>query len=224
MFEAEVEMEKRSSFLPMLLMFCLVAAIAGVAGYVIVQVRSQTPLTAQEATTILAAAVQGPGPAITRFHAGLLKVSGQEDPKEPNYRLLEKAGIVKLAKEAKGSVEVAITPDGERLLEGIAGVKKSKEADGTFLYEVPLAERQFVSVAGVTMVGANSATVEYNWKWVPNRMGDVFDAGGSLVKSFNLWERQTLINKYAVNFYNAGSNKSTLACARSGKEWKAFTQ
>jgi hypothetical protein len=133
---------------------------------------------------------------------------------------LEKAGIVKLGKPAQGKVAVSLTPEGERLITGLPGFKKSKEADGTFSYEVPVAQRQFVSVAGVNMVSGNTATVDYNWKWVPNQLGDVFDAGGPLVKSFNLWDRQTLINKYQVNFYNAGSTKSTLALARNGKEWK----
>jgi preprotein translocase subunit Sss1 len=41
MFEAEVEMEKRSTFLPLLLMMCLVVAIVGLIGYVIVQVKGQ---------------------------------------------------------------------------------------------------------------------------------------------------------------------------------------
>jgi hypothetical protein len=74
------------------------------------------------------------------------------------------------------------------------------------------------------MVGVNSATVDYNWKWEPNPLGVVFDAGGPLVKSFNLWERQTLINKYEVDFYNAGPAKSTLALARNGKTWKLAAQ
>src|ERR1039457_7373591 len=103
---------------------------------------------------------------------------------------------------------VSITPEGERLMTGLPGFKKSQEADGTFLYQAPLAQRQFVSIAGVTMVSANSATVDYNWKWVPNQLGDVFDAGGPMVKSFNTWERQTLINKYQVDFYNANPTKS----------------
>jgi hypothetical protein len=226
MFEAEVAMEKRSSVLPLLLMLCLVAAIVGLAGYVILQAKGQTPVTAQEASAIVAATVNGsgsesgPGPAIIRFRTGLLKPSADLKPEDPNYRLLEKAGIVKLAKAARGSVAVSITPDGERLLTGLPGFKKEKMTDGTFSYEVPVAQRQFVSVAAINMIGPNSATVEYNWKWVPNQLGNVFDAGGSLVKSFNLWERQTLINKYEVDFYNAGPAKSTIALARSGKEWK----
>ena len=50
MFEAEVEMERRSSFLPMLLLVCLVAAILGMGTYVVFQVRTRTPLNAQEAS------------------------------------------------------------------------------------------------------------------------------------------------------------------------------
>jgi hypothetical protein len=72
MFEAEVGMEKRSSFLPMLLLFSLVAAILGMVGYVVVQVKQRTPLTAQEASGIVAATLQGPGPAVIHFRSGLV--------------------------------------------------------------------------------------------------------------------------------------------------------
>jgi hypothetical protein len=224
MFEAEVEMEKRSSFLPLVLMMCLVAAIVGLAGYVLLQVRDRTPLSAEQANGIVAATLQERGPAIIHFRTGLVKPSADEKPGDPNYRLLEKAGIVKLAKAAKGSVVVSITPEGERLMTGLPGFKKSKEPDGTFLYRAPLAQRQFVSIAGVNMIGVNSATVDYNWKWVPNQLGDVFDAGGPMVKSFNMWERQTLINKYEADFYHGTPARSTLALARNGKEWKIPAQ
>jgi hypothetical protein len=218
MFEAEVEMEKRSSFVPLLLMLCLLALIVGTVAYVLFQVRGKTPLSAQEASGIVTAALQGPGPAIIHFRTGLVR--NDEKLPDPNYRLLEKAGIVKLGKAAQGSVLVSLTPEGERLLTGIPGCTKSKEADGTFSYRAPLAQRQFVSIAGVNMNGADNAIVEYNWKWLPNQLGDVFDAGGPLVKSFNFWERQTLINKYEVDFYHGNPTKSTLALARNNREWK----
>ena len=222
MFEAEVEMERRSSFMPLLLMICLVAGIVGLATYVLLQVRGKTPLSAQEASGIVTAALQGPGPAVIHFSTGLVK--NDEKLPDPNYRLLEKAGIVKLGKAPLGSALVSLTPEGERLLTGIPDFKKSKEADGTFLYQAPLAQRQFMSVAGVNMIGADSAIVEYNWKWVPNPLGDVFDAGGPLVKSFSLWERQTLINKYGVAFYHGDPTKSTLALVRNDRAWKVPTR
>ncbi len=224
MFEAEVEMEKRSSIMPLLLMLCLVAAIVGLAGYVILQVRGKTPLNAQQAQEAVAAAIQAHGPAVIHFRTGLVKSSADEKPEDPNYRLLEKAGIVKLAKAPHGAVQVSITPEGERLLTSVPGFKKEKEGDGTVLYQTPVAQRQLVSIAGIGMTGDNNATVEYTWKWLPNPLGDVFDAGGPLVKGFNLWERQTLINKYEADFYHADPTKSTLALARNGREWKLAGQ
>jgi len=218
MFEAEVEMERRSSVLPLLLMVCLVVAIAGLAGYVILQVRGN-PLSAQKASVIVTAALQQRAPAAIHFRTGLVKAGDDGKLDEPNYRLLEKAGIVKLGKPAAGKVEVALTPQGEQLLASIAGCKKEKEADGTDSYEVPLAQRQLVAIGNIT-TGGDNATVDYTWKWSPNQFGDIFDAGGSLVKSFNLWERQTLINKYNADFYHADPAKATLALVHTGQDWK----
>ena len=124
MFEAEVEMERRSSVLPLLLMLCLLAAIMGLVTYVLFQIHGKTPLSAQDASGIVAAALQGPGPAVIHFRTGLVKPGADEKPEDPNYRLLEKAGIIKLAKAAKGSVMVSITPEGERLLRGVSGFQE----------------------------------------------------------------------------------------------------
>ena len=140
------------------------------------------------------------------------------------YRLLEKAGIVKLAKAPRGAELISVTPGGERLVSAISGFKKWKEADGTFTYQVPLAQRQLVNVSAINMIGVNNATVEYSWKWVPNQMGDLFDAGGPLVKGFNLWDRQTLINKYEADFYHATPTKSTLTLSRTDQGWKIAAQ
>ena len=217
MFEAEVEMERRSSFLPLLLMLCLVALIVGTVGYVVFQVRSKTPLNAQQATPIVAAAIQELGPAVIHFRTGLL--TADQNPNEPNYRLLQKAGIVKLAKAPKGGVTVSLTPEGERQLSALPGFKKEPK-DGGFSCQAPLAGRQLLGVAGVEMTGADQASVTYNWKWVPNPLGDAFDAGGPLVKSFSMWERQTLISKYQVDFYHGDATTSTLTLVRQDREWK----
>jgi hypothetical protein len=223
MFEAEVEMERRSAFLPLLLMVSLVAGILGIATYLVIQVRSKTPLSAQEASGIVAAALQGPGPAKIHFRTGLVVSSVDERTGDPHYRLLEKAKIVKLAKAGRG-VLVSLTPGEERLMTELPGFKKWKETDGTFSYQVPLAQRQLVSIAGVTMNGVNNAIVEYTWKWVPNQFGEVFDVGGPLVKSFSLWDRQILIDKYEADFYHANPTKSTLALARTDQGWRISAQ
>ena len=224
MFEAEVEMERRSTILPLMLMMCLAAALVGLVAYVILQVRERTPLTADQASPVVAAVLQGHGPATIHFRTGLVKAVTDDKASEPNYRLLEKAGIVKLWKAERGGTRVTLTPAGERLLASVPGFKKSQDADGTFSYQAPVAKKEFVSVASVEMSGVNTANVAYNWKWASNPLGDVFDAGGSLVKSFNLWERQTLINKYGADFYHGDPTRSTIALERNGKEWKIATQ
>ena len=223
MFEAEIEMERRSSVLPLILMMCLAGAILGLVAYIVIQVRQRTPLTAEQASPVVAAALQTTAPAVIHFHTGRVKPSNDDKPEDPNYRLLEKAGLVKVAKAAKGSALVSLTPAGERMLAAIPGSKKTEETDGTLLYQIPLANRQFVSIASVEMTGVNSAAVAYNWKWVPNQLGDVFDAGGPLVKGFNMWERQTLIKTYQADFYHSDSLRSTMFLARTAKEWKIAT-
>jgi len=220
MFEAEVEMERRSSFLPLLLMICLIAGVIGIASYLVIQVKAKTPLSAQEASGIVAAVLQGPGPAITHFHTGLVMPSVNDAPGGPHYRLLEKAGIIRTAKAARGGEMVTLTPAGEHLFAALPNVKKIKETDGTFLYQVPLAQRQMVNLGGITMNGVNNATVEYSWKWVPNQLGEVFDVGGPLVKSFSLWDRQILIDKYEADFYHGNPTRSTLAVTRTDQGWK----
>jgi len=188
--------------------------------YVIFQVRAKTPLSAQEANTIVTAALQGPGPAVIHFRSGLVTSSVAEKPEDPNYRLLQKAGIVKLAKAPHGAELISVTPGGEQLVAAIPGFKKWKDADGTFIYQVPLAQRQLVSIADIRMNGVNNAFVQYTWKWVPNQMGDLFDAAGPTVKAFNLWDRQTLINKYEAAFYHGSPTKSTLPLTRTDQGWK----
>ncbi len=224
MFEAEVEMERRSSFLPLILMMCLAAAILGLVAYIVLQVRQRTPLNAEQASPVVAAALQTAAPTVIHFHTGRVKPSADDTPEDPNYRLLEKAGMVKIAKAGKGLALVSLTPAGERMMTAIPGSKKTEETDGTLLYQVPVATRQFVSIVSVEMAEVNTAAVAYNWKWVPNQLGDVFDAGGPLVKSFNMWERQTLIKKYQADFYHSDSVRSTMYLARNGREWKLATR
>ena len=45
-----------------------------------------------------------------------------------------------------------------------------------------------------------------------------------VVKGFNLWDRQTLINKYEADFYHGSPAKSTLAFARTDRGWRTSAQ
>ena len=71
-----------------------------------------------------------------------------------------------------------------------------------------------------TMANPSHAIVEFTWKWEPNQLGEAFDASGPLVKSFNTWERGTLIQKYAADFYHANPVRTTVTLAKVGKGWQ----
>lgn len=219
MFEQEIELEKReSSVVPLLLIVAMILAIVGVAGYYIWL--NKQVLSNADASTVIAQSLQAQGPATVHFHTGLVKASVEEKPDGPHYRLLEKAGIVKLSKGNGRTFPITITDQGEKLLADVPGVTKTKEKDDTTLYVVPLAERKLVQVSKVTMNGPSRATVEYSWKWAPNKLGNLFDASGSLVKGFSTWDRSTLIDKYGANFYHGDANKVAVVLIKADKGWQ----
>jgi hypothetical protein len=223
LFEAEVKMEKQSSILPLLLLLSLMAAVLGVVAYVVLEIRARQPLSSKEAASIVESILKSQGPAIAHFHGGLVMPSVDEKPRDPHYRLLEKVGVVKTAKAAGGGTMVTLMPLGQRLETSVPGFKKWKNADSTTSYSVPLAERHLVEISKVTMSGVNDAVVEYTWKWVPNQLGDDFDAAADGVKSFNTWDRATLIEKYGADFYHGAPTRATVNLARTDKGWKIAT-
>lgn len=222
MFEQEIEMEKReSSVVPLLLIVVLIVSIVGVAVYYLME--SRKVLTTQEATTIAAAALKAQGPVTIHFRTGMIKASVEEKPHDPHYKLLEKAGLIKLGKDTGqyGTITpVAITAEGRKLLAELPGVSKMKDKDGADLYVVPIAERKLLEVSKVTMNSPTRAVIEYSWKWEPNKLGNLFDASGSMVKSFNTWDRSTLIQKYGANFYRGDPTKVTLALMKGDRGWE----
>ena len=222
-FEAEVKMEKQSSVLPLLLLLSLMAAVLGVVAYVVLEIRARQPLSTREAGSVVESILKAQGPAVIHFHGGLVMPSVDEKPRDPHYRLLEKAGVVKTAKTAGGGTMVTLTPAGERLA-SIPGFKKWNNADKTTSYAIPLAERQLVEISNITMTGVNDAAVQYSWKWVPNQLGNDFDAAGALVKSFNTWDRATLIEKYGADFYHGDPTRASINLVRTDKGWKIATE
>ena len=218
MFEQELEMEEReASAIPLLLIVALILGIIGVAGYYLWQ--NMQVLTPQEAASVINA-VDAQMPATINVHVGDVTASVAVKPHDPNYRLLEKAGFVKLGKDQGRTTPVTLTPKGEKQLQEIAGVVKTKEQDGTESYTVPIADRKLIEISKITMTNPSHAIVDFTWKWEPNQLGDVFDASGPLVKSFNTWERGTLIDKYGAKFYHADPTRTTLTLAKVGKSWE----
>lgn len=224
MFEQEVELEKReSSVVPLLLIVAMIVGIVGVAAYYVWQ--NKQVLSNADAGNAISAALRQQGPATVRFHVGMVKPSVADKPEDPHYRLLEKAGIVKLGKASERVFPVALTSDGQKLLSEITGVSKVKEKDGTDLYVVPLAERRLVEISKVTMNSPTRATVVYSWKWEPNKLGNLFDASGSLVKSFNTWDRSVLIDKYGADFYHGDPTKLQIVLSKPDNgPWQPFVE
>jgi hypothetical protein len=219
MFEQEVEMEKRQgSVVPLLLIVGLIVSVVGVAVYYLLQ--SRQVLTKDEASPAIAASLKALGPATIHFETGLVKASVQEKPHDPNYRLLEKAGLIKLGADKGWKTPVALTPKGEQLLATIPGVNKSKDKDGCDIYVVPIAERKLAEISKITMTGTGRATVEFSWNWEPNQLGEIFDAAGPMVKGFNTWDRATLIEKYGANFYHGQPTRAAHLFSKSDKGWQ----
>ncbi len=218
MFEEELKLQKESSyFIPLALVLVLIAVIVGTIGYWVVPSKS---LSQEQAAGLVAAFLKGEGPATVHFHVGVLQPSVDEKIRDPHYRLLEKAGILKLGKAKGADISVAFAPEGERKLAAIPGVVKTRNSDGTDAYTVPLAERQLTAVSKVTISNRDIAYVQFTWQWAPNELGNAFDASGPLVKSFNTWDRSTLIQKYGVAFYQVEPAQAALTFVRGDKGWK----
>lgn len=219
MFEQEIEMEKKeSSIVPLLLIVGLIIAIVGVSLYFVAQ--SRKVLASTEAAPVILASLDAQGPVFVHFQTGVIKSSVDEKPRDPHYRLLEKAGYIRVGKEVSGKIPVSLTPEGKAFLDELAGVKKSVNKDKNDDYAIPLAQRKLVEVGQITMLNPSKATVEYTWKWETTKAGELFDAAGPTVKAFNTWDRSTLISKYGANFYHASPTKVVVSMVKGTKGWQ----
>ena len=237
LFAAQIEMEKKSlNLFPIILILGLVVVVGGTIFYFVKSAREV--LTVPVATTAISDILKAQGPAIVHFTTGTVEANISDKLQDPHYRLLEKAGVIeiiapkpkakakaKAEAEAATSLTVNVSGPGGTLLNSIDGVTKAKNPDDTTTYTVPLAVRQLVSVDKVTMVKPHLAQVAYTWKWAPNRLGQDFDASGSLVKSFSSWDRTTLIKSYGVDFYTAEPAKSSIVLMEGENGvWKPYTE
>ena len=223
LFAAEIAMEKNSNFFPLILIAGLVLVVGGTIYYFVKSARDV--LTIPVATTTVNQVLKSQAPATNRFSTGNVTSSVNEKPQDPHYKLLAKAGIVTTKAKGATALTVTLTDAGAKLLGTIDGVQKTRNPDGPTTYLVPLAVRTLVSVDKITMIKPHLAQVDYTWKWTPNRLGNQFEASGSLVKSFSTWDRATLIKTYGVDFYNAGPTKVSLVVAEADNgTWKPYVE
>ena len=219
MLEREIELEKgESSAIPFLIITVLVFAIASAVLYFVLEPRQD--LSAQEATFLVTGVLNAEGPTAVRFHIGLVKERPGESPRDPRYRLLEEAGVLKLGDPAGSRTPVALTERGSQILSGIVGVKRSKDADGNDAYVVPLAVRKLVDITTITMDGPERASIEYTWVWHPNTLGEAFDRLGPAVAMMRDEDRLELVNKFGVRYYHAVPKKEVIRAVKSPQGWQ----
>ncbi|MGC2194522.1 MAG: hypothetical protein WA628_07595 [Terriglobales bacterium] len=224
MFEQEVELEQRQgSVVPLLLIILMIVAFVGVAAYYVVQNRKVLPAT--EASSLIEESLKEGGPVTIQFRTGMVIGSVADRPHGPNYRFLEKAGLVNIGKDKGRATPVTLTAEGRQLLAELPGVSKAKDnKDGTDIYTVPVAKRALSGTPTVTMTGTGRARAEFTWVWEPNKVGDMLDASGPLVKSFNTWDRGTLIDKFNAKFYHGAPTKAAMAFSMGDKGWQIATE
>ncbi len=221
MFEQELELEKKEGggFGPVIVIVLMVGLIVGGIGYMVWQ--GTRTLKPEEATKVLTAALLQQKPASVRFQTGHLNYSNSVDSlTDPQYKLLEKLGIITTKTQKDGSMNVALTADGEKRISAIPNLKKTDDKDGTVLYVVPLAKRSLVKVEKINKLGTGVAEVEYTWTWQPNELGNDFDAAGPAVQAFGTYERSVLIQKYGAEFYTARPQDVTVKMVKLSDSWQ----
>jgi len=218
MFEQEMELEKhQSSALPLLLIVGIIVALVGIAGYFLIQ--SRRSLAPAEASQVVTNILNAQDPPAVSFHVGMIPDGYEENAKDPRYRLLERAGVITIAKSKAQKTPVALTAKGEDLIKQIQGVKQKKDDQGNQGYTIPLAERKLISVTNVKMNGPDRASITYTWKWEPNTLGNEFDASAGKLTGFNTWERVTLIDKHGARFYQEAPPPITVNVVDTKSGW-----
>jgi hypothetical protein len=225
MFEQEMELEKKESVLPLLLMVAFIIGVVGIAGYYVVQMRKVLPVN--EATKVVAKVLEDQQPPTMSFYTGKVNAAVEDNAQDPQYKLLQKAGLITLGKPMGTylqTIPVELTPKGNDMLRQIAGVTEKQAPDGAVKHVVPLATRKLLSVTDLKMVNPSRATVDVSWAWQTNALGDMFDAAGPEVQSFNTWERGTLIEKNGAAFYHGPPTRIVLALSKSDAGWQIATE
>ncbi len=225
MFAAEIAMEEKSSgVLPLLFVAALVLVVGGAIVYFVRGANAK--LTTPAATTAINGILNSQPPAVIKFSTGTLVSSVNEKATDPHYKLLAKIGILSVQPKAWNSIVSTMTPTGNQLLDTLNGVEKAtNKKDNTITYVVPLAQRKLLAINEIKMLNPHMAQVDYTWQWVPNRLGRDFDATSEVVKGFNTWDRQTLINSYGVNFYGSAPTKVRIVLMQTKDDsWKPYVE
>lgn len=219
MFEQEIEMEKRegSSFGPILIIFLLVGLFVGGFGVVIFQ--SKQVLKPEEASAPIQTKLAAETVNVT-FHTGNLSYGAADNPANPQYKLLEKAGVLKMGKGKGYTAQVDLTPAGKQLVASFANVSGLPDKNNTTIYTLPLASRKLVSVGKITKLGPQKFQVQYTWVWQTTKAGDMFDIAGKLVQNLPSYDRSVLIDQHGANYYHSDPAQAVMVLAKGDKGWE----
>jgi hypothetical protein len=221
MFEQEIEMEKKegSSLGPILIIFLLVGLFVGGIGVVIFQ--SKQTLKPEEASAPIATKLKATEPVSVTFHTGNVSYAAADSPAGPQYKLLEKAGILKVGKGKGCAAQVDLTPAGKELLASLPSVKGVPDKNDTTAYTLPLASRKLVSVGNVIKLGQQKFQVQYTWVWQPTKAGDMFDIAGKLVQGLPSYDRGVLIDQHGANYYHDAPTQAAIVLTKGDKGWQS---
>ena len=226
MFEEELELEKKegSSFGPVVVVLLLVGLFVGGLGIVIYQ--SNITLKPEEATAAVQSRLKATAPPTVTFRTGNVNFTVAGTPDDPQYKLLEKAGIITVGKAKGDAAPVVLTPAGRDLLASFPDVKgepggtSAGSNKNTTSYTLPLASRKLVSVDKITKVGQGRFQVQYSWAWETTKAGDLFDVGGKMVQSLPEWDRLVLIDLHGAAYYHGAPTTNTIVLVKGDQGWE----
>jgi hypothetical protein len=220
MFEQEIEMEKKegSSFGPILIIFLLIGLFVGGIGVVIFQ--SRQTLNPEAATAPIETRLNGAAPVSVTFHTGNVSYAAADKPTDPQYKLFQKAGILKIGKGKGYAAQVDLTTAGKQLLASLPNVQAVPDKNDTTAYTLPLASRKLVSVGKVTKLSQQRFQVQYTWAWRTTKAGDMFDIAGKLVQDLPTYDRSMLIDQHGANYYHSAPAQAAIVLTKGDKGWE----
>ena len=219
MFEQAIEMEKKegSWFAPVLIILVLVGLFVG--GFCVVIFQSKLTLKPSEAAAAVDTKLKSSAPVTVSFHTGLVSYAAADKPSDPQYKLFENAGILKITKGKGYAAQVDLTPEGKQLLASLADVQMVQDTGNTTEYILPLATRKLVSVNKVLKLTPDRFQVEYTWAWQTTKAGDMFDIPGKLVQELPPYERSVLIDQHGASYFHGEPAQDSLLLMKSDKGW-----
>lgn len=219
MFEQAIEIENKegSRFGPFLIIVVLVGLFIG--GFAVVIFQSRPTLKPEEATAAVESRLIASGPVSVSFRTGVVSYADADRPSDPQYKLLEEAGILKIAKAKGYAAQVELTPEGKQFLASLANVQTRPDKDNTTVHILPLASRKLVSVDNVIKLTPDHFQVQYTWAWRTTKAGDMFDIAGNLVQELPAYDRGRLIDQFGANYYHDEPAHASLVLKRDEKGW-----